>query len=85
MIGNLASFRQSPAEFLMTFDRAAIIFQGIPVDRARQKYLFCRAAALYNPEYILLLKFNQSKYSLDNFYPLLFGITFHLNVHSVNY
>lgn len=79
MIGNLASFRQSPAEFLMTFDRAAIIFQGIPVDRARQKYLFW-AAALYNPEYILLLlKFNQSKYSLDNFYPLSFGIIFHLN------
>lgn len=61
MIGNLASFRQSPAEFLMTFDRAAIIFQGYRVDRPRHKYLFWPAALRRSLEYTLLLKFNQWK------------------------
>ena len=46
MIGNLASFRQSPTAFLMTFDRAAIIFQGYTglTDRATEVSLLLPAA-----------------------------------------
>lgn len=58
MIGNLPSFRQSPAQFLMTFDRAAIIFQGYRLTD-RDRSIFPGQLPSDSRSKMLLSKFNR--------------------------